>query len=455
MKRLLLILGVFLLFASKARSQGATVIQFDGVNIYYNTNTGQVQQAQVVPFNLGGNNPAGSCFTSEFAYNIAGSIYLCISNRWVLASSGASFPNLTDSSGTLTYVGSGGILATLGPIVGGSDGVHAGYVSFQGQTGPPTIPLNSVAWVAPASASFTQYGLQFPSTAPANATPLLSCTTPSSNLSACSWVAGVSGAIVQAPAASATNTITSPSGVVPLSIIGSGTGDTFDFGTTTSHTYFNMDGNGNVNLNSAFITVSASSLFQFFNGSSSSPSLSANTPGLLDIGTGASVGQETGFVKGAMTVTLASDWTCGTGGTVSSCVSAATIGTLTMALPHKAIDWVIDCEGAVGQATGATANNWAVQTATNGAANTEADYMMNTAATAMTGGSLTGSASGTTSVSITPTWTLGGTATQMPWRVHTTLHNVSASGTTFNLQLVAPTVGDLVTVFAGAACHAS
>jgi hypothetical protein len=79
--------------------------------------------------------------------------------------------------------------------------------------------------------------------------------------------------------------------------------------------------------------------------------------------------------------------------------------------------------------------------------------MMNTAATAMTGGALTGSGSSTSSVDIAPTWTLGGTATKMPAHISGTLESVSASGTVFNLQLKAPTVGDLVTIYRGSQCR--
>ena len=46
----------------------------------------------------------------------------------------------------------------------------------------------------------------------------------------------------------------------------------------------------------------------------------------------------------------------------------------------------------------------------------------------------------------------GATGTKMPVRIHATIEGVSASGTVLNLQLVAPTVGDLVTIYRGSSC---
>jgi hypothetical protein len=148
------------------------------------------------------------------------------------------------------------------------------------------------------------------------------------------------------------------------------------------------------------------------------------------------------------------DWTCGTGGTNTSCTTAQTISTLTFTLPLLARSWTIDCNGVVGQATGATANSWNIQTATNGATNLTASYSMNTAATAMTGGATTDVASTTTTQVIGPTWTLGSTGTKMPFHIWATVEGASASGTVVNIQLVAPTVADLVTIYRGSTCTA-
>lgn len=170
----------------------------------------------------------------------------------------------------------------------------------------------------------------------------------------------------------------------------------------------------------------------------------------------------TGYIFGSsQSVALTgADWTCGTGGVVASCVTPGTIGgsavsgqSFSFALPPVARTWSLECEGVVGQATGATANTWYIQTATNGATNFTAWYSMNTAATAMTGGAVTDTASTTTATAIAPTWTLGGTGTKMPFHIAATIEGVSTSGTVVNIQLAAPTVADLVTIYRGAQCH--
>lgn len=183
--------------------------------------------------------------------------------------------------------------------------------------------------------------------------------------------------------------------------------------------------------------------------------VSRGVAGLIDIGTGAA--QSTaGFIKTAHTVSLSADWTCGTGGTVSSCVAATIIGStatpLTFTLPLISANWSFDCELTVGQATAATANQWNLLTATNGATATTANYIMGTAATAMAVGAVTDQSSTTTTFQIAPSWTLGGTATKMPVHIAGTLTGASASGTVFSLQLVAPTVADLVTIYQGSFC---
>ncbi len=158
------------------------------------------------------------------------------------------------------------------------------------------------------------------------------------------------------------------------------------------------------------------------------------------------------------TAALTADWTCGTGGTVSSCVAATIIGSgggvpLTFTLPLVARSYTLECDGVVGQATAVTANSWNLLTATNGATNVTTSYSMNTAVTAMTGGATTDQASTTTTFLIGPTWTLGGTATKMPFHIYAKIEGASASGTVVSLQLVAPTVGDLVTIYRGTSCR--
>jgi len=162
-------------------------------------------------------------------------------------------------------------------------------------------------------------------------------------------------------------------------------------------------------------------------------------------------------VPGANTVALTADWTCGTGGTVSSCTSATIIGSgggvpLTFTLPLAGQSYTLECDGVVGQATGATANNWNLLTATNGATNVTVYYDMYTAATAKAGGATTDTTSTTTTFNIGTAWTLGATGTKMPFHINARIQGASASGTVVSLQLVAPTVGDLVTIYQGASC---
>lgn len=158
------------------------------------------------------------------------------------------------------------------------------------------------------------------------------------------------------------------------------------------------------------------------------------------------------------TVALTADWTCGTAGTVASCVAATIIGSgggvpLTFTLPLATQSYTLECDGVVGQATAVTANNWNLLTATNGATNVTTFYDMYTAATAKAGGATTDQTSTTTTFNIGPAWTLGGVATKMPFHVYAKIEGASISGTVVSLQLVAPTVADLVTIYRGASCR--
>ena len=158
------------------------------------------------------------------------------------------------------------------------------------------------------------------------------------------------------------------------------------------------------------------------------------------------------------TAALTADWTCGTGGTVASCTSATIIGSgggvpLTFTLPSVARSYTLECDGVVGQATAVTANQWNLLTATNGATNVTANYSMATAATSSAYGAVTDQASTTTTFQITPSWTLGAITTKMPFHVWAKIEGASASGTVVSFQLVAPTVGDLVTIYRGTACR--
>jgi len=157
------------------------------------------------------------------------------------------------------------------------------------------------------------------------------------------------------------------------------------------------------------------------------------------------------------TVSLTDDWACGTGGTVSSCTSATIIGSgggvpVTFTLPSFSNSYTLECEGVVGQATAATANNWNLLAVTNGATNITAYYRMDTPPTATAGGATTDQASTATTFSVGPTWTLGSTGAKMRFHVWAKIEGASASGTVLSLQLVAPTPADLVTIYRGSAC---
>ena len=156
--------------------------------------------------------------------------------------------------------------------------------------------------------------------------------------------------------------------------------------------------------------------------------------------------------------TMTADWTCGTGGTVSSCTTATIVGSgggtaMTITLPLSALSWDFDCDGVVGSATGDPANNWNLLTATNAPTNTTASYYMGTAAAVGAFGSTTGNSS-TTTFNIGGTWTLGATGTKFPFHIHARIEGASASGTVVSLQLVDPTVGDLLTIYRGMSCWA-
>jgi hypothetical protein len=160
--------------------------------------------------------------------------------------------------------------------------------------------------------------------------------------------------------------------------------------------------------------------------------------------------------SGQSRVTFLADWTCGTGGTVSTCVTAtivgATVTPLTFTLPLVALSYDLDCDGVVSSTTGTPANNWNLITATNGATNVTSSYAMGTAAAVGGFGATTDTASTTTTFSIGGTWTLGAAGTKFPFHIHARIEGASASGTVLSLQVVDPTVADLLTIYRGASC---
>jgi hypothetical protein len=90
-----------------------------------------------------------------------------------------------------------GPLTASSGITALGDGTHAGLDALVGNTTvPASLPSNSAGFIGPNSASFTSWFGQLPSTAPANASPFLSCGTPSSNVSTCSFVSPATFATV-------------------------------------------------------------------------------------------------------------------------------------------------------------------------------------------------------------------------------------------------------------------
>lgn len=150
----------------------------------------------------------------------------------------------TANSGAFTTVtASGRVTAT-------TDGTHAGIMALVGQGTNPTIPTNSFGWIAPASASFTSYFFQCPSTGPAG-TDLIEVSAVSSGISTCSFISatptypltisgGVSGGVVYG--SSGTQLTVSPAGTVNVLMkwggAGSAPGDSSitDNGTTATST---------------------------------------------------------------------------------------------------------------------------------------------------------------------------------------------------------------------------
>jgi hypothetical protein len=196
--------------------------------------------------------------------------------------------------------------------------------------------------------------------------------------------------------------------------------------------------------NPATVTVASS-------GSDSNVNLALNAKGTGTV-------QASTFLQSTSNrVFMTADWTCGTGGTVSSCATAVIIGSgggtaLTITLPLQAQSWQYECNLVVGQATGATANNWNLITSSNAPTNITAYYQQGDSVTTFAGGATTGTSS-TTTFNIGGAWTLGGTATKMPVHIWGMIGGASASGTVVSLQLVAPTVADLVTIYQGGGCR--
>lgn len=77
--------------------------------------------------------------------------------------------------------------ALPGPVSTASDGVHPGLAEFPGNTTAPTIPSNMFALIGPNAATFTAYGLQFPTTNP-GANQVIAVGAPSSGVAPISFI---------------------------------------------------------------------------------------------------------------------------------------------------------------------------------------------------------------------------------------------------------------------------
>jgi hypothetical protein len=104
---------------------------------------------------------------------------------WLTSTTGACDSGITtNTTGQLSATG--GFSAT-------ADGVHAGYINWVGNTANQAVTANTAGIIGPNLATFTAYALQLPSTGPTTAAPLLSCVTPVSSVSACTFVAASAG----------------------------------------------------------------------------------------------------------------------------------------------------------------------------------------------------------------------------------------------------------------------
>lgn len=144
------------------------------------TNVGSLDMDVTGQFNVGAYNATERVFSE---YNTSGSYFLLTGN-------GALAETVNGSQNT-TFTGS----VTGNSFTSASDGVHAGYVNLLGNTTNQAVVTNTAGFMGPTLASFTAYALQLPSTGPANATPLLSCATPASSVSACTFVANGGGTV--------------------------------------------------------------------------------------------------------------------------------------------------------------------------------------------------------------------------------------------------------------------
>lgn len=150
--------------------------------------------------------PGGTCASSNYGQPYTnttnGNFYVCSSSGWVLVTGGgggsvsgqainvvglATGASTTGAQSHINEATPGITQITQETDIADGSG-NAGYAALGGATGTATVKANTAGFMAPSSASFTAYALQFPSTGPTNSLPLLSCATPTSGVSACSFV---------------------------------------------------------------------------------------------------------------------------------------------------------------------------------------------------------------------------------------------------------------------------
>lgn len=199
---------------------------------------------------------------------------------------GATGSNGQCGSGTVVAKidGTGALTAANGTFNG--DGVHAGYTGLFGNTTAPTVVANSAGWIGPNSASFTGYGLQLPTANPSGG-QVLTCATPTSGVSACTWGTGGGSSVLSAlTAATGTNTIANGDNAQLWNWALTTAGKTaFTFGETTAAT---STGTPYILKTTTLIGSTATPLnvANSLNGSQTLPALSItptwNTTGVVD-----------------------------------------------------------------------------------------------------------------------------------------------------------------------------
>lgn len=151
--------------------------------------------------------PTGTCTAAQTAINTTnGDFYSCNSGIWNKVNGGSVGPGTTGfipSFATSTTVGNShcddGVttastvhcsenVETTGSLTIGVGGSTAGLDALGGNTSNPSLPSNAAGFLGPASASFTSYFGQFPSTAPV-AHSVMIWPAPTSNVAAFSFKA--------------------------------------------------------------------------------------------------------------------------------------------------------------------------------------------------------------------------------------------------------------------------